>query len=949
MSRDDPNSSDANASADPSKDGLRSVGHPRPMEDGDGADADREELIVPDNQKEDTFEASRDEGTGRGARRRHHVFGLILALLAALAAAAIFAGRHFARRAMQENLPQLDGSQPVYGLAAPVTVERDTHGVPHIRASSMDDLVFAQGFVTAQDRLWQMDLLRRHAAGELAAILGRSMLEHDRLQRMLQIRASADRAIAELPDDQRHWMEVYARGVNASITAQRAHLPIEFRLLGYQPADWTPRDSILVELAMFQDLSTGFPEKLGREALAAHLSPDLIANLYPEGSWRDHYPGQPAPDVSAPQPEFNDIPLDESQSKLHLPARDTPSTNDLLALRQTLALFHAVCDGCVAGSNAWAVSGTRTASGKPLLSNDMHLSLSVPELWYEADLETARPAPLADFHAAGVTLPGTPFIIAGHNDHVAWGFTNLGADVQDLYIEHTRGTRNGAEYQSASGTWSPVRYQTEVIQVRGGANVTLDVPLTRHGDTDTPIVSSIFPTERRSLSLRWTIFDPANVSAPFFAVDSASDWTSLLTAFATWGGPAQNLIYADDQGHIGYHALGRIPIRGDVNNPSSLSPVPTDVAATDALTHEWVGTIPFDQLPQAFDPADGVLVTANARVTPDGYRFPITLNWMAPYRTERLYRALEPGPEWGSSTVPGQMFAPSHKLRPEDMLALQNDVTSELDRIIAQRLAYSIDHATGPLKNDAQMRQAADLLREWNGSVDANGAAPTIVDAARAAFWPMLLIPKLAPQAAGLLMQGADLSRVRSLPAEVERNANLWQLYRWGERDSVEEELLTHTPARWLPAGYPTWEDFLAAVVQRGLREAHAPRDLKTWRQGSAFPLDIEHPIFARIAPMARLLGIHLAGGTGPQSQSGDSSTVKQVGRAFGPSERFTADLSDPDRTTLNLVLGQSGDPASPWYMDQLQSWLHGTTYRLPFTPAATQPTITHTLTLTPR
>jgi penicillin amidase len=409
------------------------------------------------------------------------------------------------------------------------------------------------------------------------------------------------------------------------------------------------------------------------------------------------------------------------------------------------------------------------------------------------------------------------------------------------------------------------------------------------------------------------------------------------------------LIYADDQGHIGYHALGRIPIRGDVNNPSPLSPVPSDVAAPDALSHEWVGTIPFDQLPQAFDPADGVLVTANARVTAEGYRFPITLNWMAPYRTERLYRALEPGPEWGSSTVPGQMFAPSHKLTPDDMLALQNDVTSELDRIIAQRLAYSIDHATGPLKNDAQLHQAADLLRDWNGSVDANAAAPAIVDAARAAFWPMLLIPKLAPQAAGLLVQGADLSKVKSLPAEVERNANLWQLYRWGERDSVEEELITHTPARWLPAGYPTWEDFLAAVVQHGLREAHAPRDLSRWQQGNAFPLEIEHPIFSRIAPVARLLGIKLAGGTGPQSQSGDSSTVKQVGRAFGPSERFTADLSDPDRTTLNLVLGQSGDPASPWYMDQLQSWLRGTTYPLPFTPAATQSSITHTVTLTPR
>jgi len=949
MSRDDPNSSEANASSDPSKTDLRYEGYTRSGEDNSGADAEPEDLAAAGSEEEDLFEAGPGERSGRSAGRRLRIFGLILALLAAMFAAAVFGGRHYVNSQMRENLPQLDGTLTVYGLAAPVTVKRDAQGVPHIRASSMDDLVFAQGFVTAQDRLWQMDMLRRHAAGELAAILGRSMLAHDRLQRTLQIRAAADRAIAALPADQRHWLEVYARGVNASITEQRAHLPVEFRMLGYRPAAWTPRDSILVELAMFQDLTTGFPDKLGREALSAHLPPALMADLYPEGSWRDHYPGQAMPDVSAPQPEFDDIPLDESQSKLHRPSPMTTSVADLLALRQTLGLFHATCDGCVAGSNAWAVSGSRTASGKPLLSNDMHLSLSVPELWYEADLEAVNPAPLAAFHAAGVTLPGTPFVLAGHNEHVAWGFTNLGADVQDLYIEHTRGTRSGAEYQTASGAWSPVRYQTEVIRVRGGADAILDVPLTRHGDTDTPIITSNFPGERRSVSLRWTIYDPANVTTPFFAVDSASDWSSMLAAFADWGGPALNLIYADDQGHIGYHALGRIPIRGDVNNPSPLSPVPTDVAAPDALSHEWAGTIPFDQLPQALDPADGVLVTANARVTPDGYRFPITLDWMAPYRTERLYKALEPSPAWESSTVPGQMFAPGHKLTPEDMLALQNDVNSELDQVIAQRLAYSIDHTTGPLKNDPVLHQAADLLRDWKGNVDANAAAPAIVNAARGALWPMLLIPKLAPQAGALLVQGADLSKVRSLSADAAHNANLWQLYRWGESDSVEEELITNRPARWLPTGYATWEDFLAAVVQRGLREAHAPRDLSTWRQGSAFPLEIEHPLFSRIAPVARLLGIKLAGGTGAQSESGDSTTVKQVGRAFGPSERFTADLSDPDRTTLNLALGQSGDPASPWYMDQFQSWLHGKTYALPFTPAATQPSIAHTLTLTPR
>jgi len=775
-----------------------------------------------------------------------------------------------------------------------------------------------------------------------------------------------------LPADQKHWLDVYARGVNASIAAQRAHLPLEFRLLGYQPAPWTPRDSLLVELAMFQDLTTGFPEKLGREALAAHLSPDLMADLYPVGSWRDHPPGQPIPDLTAPQPEIEDVPLDESQSKVRRPAEPgarqgevgadpeargsarTTSPADLLALRQTLAVFRGACDGCFSGSNAWAVTGSRTASGKPLLANDMHVSLSVPGLWYEADLDAASPAPLADFHAAGVTLPGTPFVIAGHNQHVAWGFTNLGADVQDLYIEHTRGTPTGAEYQTADGAWLPVLYRAEVIHVRGGANVQLDVPLTRHGDTDTPIVSSIFPGDRRTLSLRWTIYDPANVTAPFFAVDSASDWTSMLGAFAEWGGPPQNLVYADDQGHIGYHAVGRIPVRGDINNPSPLSPVPSDATAGDAAAHEWAGYIPFEQLPQAFDPADGVLATANARVTPDGYRFPITLNWAAPYRTERIYKVLEASPARASGAgpgvpegSPGGTQAPSRPLTPADMLSLENDVYSELDQVIAQRLAYSIDHTTGPLKNDKTLRQAADLLRKWNGSVDANAAAPAIVNAARGVFWAMLLIPKLAPQIASQLAQGADLSKDKKEPTDIALDSNLWQAYTWGERDSVEEQMVMHTPARWLPPGYSTWDDFLAADVDRGLHNANAPRDLSTWQQGMAFPLDIEHPILSRSARLARLIGVPT--GTGPRAQSGDLTTVKQVGQAFGPSERFTADLSDPDRTTLNIVLGQSGSPASPWYMDQFADWLRGSTYPLPFTRAAAEATTTHTLTLRPQ
>jgi penicillin amidase len=876
------------------------------------------------------------------ARRRRIFFRTLIsltALVAIVAAAAFLYGRHWVNQSMRNSLPQLDGTVAILGLSAPVTVERDNQGVPHLRAASMDDLVLAQGYITAQDRLWQMETLRRHAAGTLAEILGPSLIAHDRAQRTMQIRAAADRAIAVLPPDQLHWLTLYARGVNASIEAQRAHLPLEFRLLRYQPDLWTPRDTILVALAMFQDLTNSFPDELDREALTARLPLNLVADLYPVGSWRDHPPAQPTVDLTAPQKDIPDVPLDESQSSLVAPIKpgapssartlrlrwasregatapahlqsSTASIEDLLTLQQTLR--NPICEGCKAGSNNWVVSGAHTASGKPLLSNDMHLNHGVPGTWYEADLEA--PTPTGEFHVSGVSLPGSPFIIVGHNAHIAWGFTNLGATVQDLEIEHLRGTGATAEYETPAGAWQPVLHQQEIIHVKGAKDVVLDILATQHGNLTTPIISGIFPSEKRALSLNWTIYDPANLTAPFFAINSATGWPDLHAAFANWGGPSQNLVFADDQGHIGYHAVGKVPIRGSLSQPTPISPLPTDALDT---TQQWAGYIPFDQLPQAFDPPGGILATANSRVTPDNYLYPITLDWSAPYRNERIWKVL----------------SSKDHLTPADMLALQTDVYSAVDHVIAQRLAYAIDHATTPaFTGDKRLHQAADLLRDWNGNVDADAAAPAIVDAARTALWPLLIDPQLKPEP-----QPTSKS-IRPFDPS--------QLYIWGEKAYAEEWLIMHTPARWLPAKYHTWDDLLAAAVAEGLRNAHAPFNLAKWRYGDANPIDIEHPIFSQ-SPLLELL-IGRPTGTGVHPQSGDHTTVKQVGRSFGPSERFTADLANLDHSTLNIVLGQSGDPASPWFMSQWPVWYHGTTLAMPFTNPAVDATTTHTLTLTPK
>jgi penicillin G amidase len=853
--------------------------------------------------------------TANETRRRllfRRILFILIAFLLLLAVTGFLSARYWLRQSLVTSLPQLDGSIAIPALSAPVTIQRDAHGVPHIRAASLDDLLVAQGFVTAQDRLWQMDALRRHASGTLAEILGPALLPHDRLQRTLQLRATADRAIATLPPDQLHALERYAAGVNASIALQQAHLPLEFRLLRYQPAAWTPRDSLLIGLVMFQDLTNTFPTQLNREALTARLPQHLVSDLYPVVTWRDHSPAQPTIDLTAPQQSIPNVPLDESQTRLEKPHPLTTSPTDLLALRETLR--NPICDNCFAGSNDWAVSGVHTADHQPLVSNDMHLAHNVPGIWYEADLETTG------LHVTGVSLPGVPFIVVGHNEHVAWGFTNLGAEVEAVYIEHTRGN----EYESPDGTWRPILHQQEIIHVKGNKNVTFDLTATQHGTAITPILSTILPTEKRTLSLRWTIYDPGTVTSPFYAINTASDATSLVQAFSSFGGPAQNLVYADDQGHIGYHAVGAIPIRGSLANPSPIDPVPSDALDT---TQQWAGTIPYDKLPQTTNPANGILATANSRVTPDDYPYPITLNWAAPYRNQRIWKLLAE-----------RSVATRDHLTPADMLAIQTDIYSDVDHVLAQRLAYAIDHATRPEllrdKSEAKrLHQAADLLREWNGNLDANAAAPAIVVATRATLWPLLIDPQVTPD------PQKQPGKHEPFPAAA--------LYSWGNKAYAEEWLVMHTPTRWLPKNYATWDDLLATAVADSLRLAHAPTDLTSWHYGDFRPINIEHPIYGQSALLQRLIG--LPTGTGIQPQSGDDTTIKQVGRAFGPSERFTADLANLDASTLNLVLGQSANPASPWFMDQWPAWYHGTTFPLPFTNAAVDAATTHTLTLNPR
>jgi penicillin amidase len=657
--------------------------------------------------------------------------------------------------------------------------------------------------------------------------------------------------------------------VNAYIDSHQQNLPAEFRLLDYKPRPWQPEDCWLVALNMVSRLDTLYPWKLSRASVESKLPPNLAAELYPTTTWRDHPPTQVVPDLTAPHQEMPPSAEDDEQQS---------SLEDLLRLRGILQLGSDPCASCKPGSNEWAVSGARTASGRAMLSNDMHLEHSIPDIWYEAELQAGS------YHVAGVTVPGIPFIVEGHNEHVAWGFTTLNGDVQDVYVEKTN---DQGEYWGGA-TWQQPEHHQEHIHVRFGNDVLFDVETTAHG----PVITPLLPHETRMLSLKWVLYSPELHGLPLQAMNAASNWTEFRQALSQWWGPTQNVAYADDEGHIGYQAVGLIPVR--VAGPSGVPIVETGTPADSE--HEWQGFVDFNQLPTATDPDSGILATANSRITADGYPYPLALNWASPYRNERIWK-------WLST---------HNKLTPADMMTLQMDTYSDVDKVLAQRFAYAIDHTPN---TEARLRQAADLLRSWDGVVTTGSAAAEIVDAAKQALWPLVLQPRL----------GDD-----------------WKLYEWQNKDFVQEEMVDHSPAEWLPKQYANWDALLVAAVKQGMVDQHAPISLSEWSFGREHSINVKHPLYGML-PFFRGWT-----STGPTELAGDETTVNHVRGLLGASQRLTVDWSNPTGATENIVIGESGDPLSAYYIDQWPYWLHGKTFALPFGDPAVSAATSHTLKLTP-
>src|SRR6266478_1657554 len=809
---------------------------------------------------------------------------------------ALIAGVWWLYSIARSPLPQLDGSIAVPGISFKVRVVRDERGVPTIEAATLEDLFFAQGYVTAQDRLWQMDMMRRAAAGELSEVIGEDTVKMDREQRILGLRIAAEAAEKNISARDRAYFDAYARGVNAFLESHRDRLSLEFRLLKYTPRPWTVTDSLLVGARMVQDLNHySYERALTREKVLAKLGPQLTTDLYVNSSWRDRTPGdvrridqEPAANSGDEDDEDDEevdpeggnsrlisglprvVILSEAKDLLPPPtakkqvlrfAQDDNNISSARASRFSSALFYALSsnftleesDTFRPGSNNWVVSGAHTVSGKPLLSNDMHLDHQMPNLWFEAHLKMssgtsaiASATKTGNFDVAGVTLPGIPFVIVGHNQRIGWGFTNVGPTVEDDYIEEFNAQ---GQYRTPAG-WADAQHRQETIHVKGKPDVLQDVVTTRHG----PIITELIPGETRQIALRWTLQDGEGLM--FFDVNSAENWNQFRKAFSAFGAPGQNVMYGDVDGHIGYQATGRVPIRaaGDGSLP---------VIGSDD-THEWKGWIPFDEMPHVYDPPGGILATANGRITADGYKYSISTNWGAPWRTDRIYRVLESG----------------KKFAPADMLALQMDVSSMYDRFCSDKFVYAIDHAASA---SDRAKRAAEILRDWDGRMSADSAAPTIETKAR------------------------------------------------------------QEPARLLPPGYSDYGGLLTAAVENAVKQAGVPPDLIQWKWGQNFQIEIDHLVLSRLPGIGRFTG------PGLHPLSGSGQTVKQVGRGFGPSERLTWNFANFDESTLNVVTGESGIFLSPYYMDQWAAWYGGSTFAFPFSTAAVEKHRAHEMTLEPR
>ncbi|TDD47164.1 penicillin acylase family protein [Nonomuraea terrae] len=818
------------------------------------------------------------------------VLTVLLALAVVLAGVVVYT--------VQRSFPQVDGAVRLPGLAQNVEIYRDKSGIPHIYADTAADLFMAQGYVHAQDRFFEMDFRRHTTAGRLSELFGAATLDNDKALRTMGWRRVAEQELPLLDQSTRDYLDAYAKGVNAWLDAHpnASSRSLEYSVLkiqngGGRPEKWTPVDSLAWLKAMAWDLRSNMEDEIDRALALTKLPRERVDQLYPGYPYDRHLPI-----VNQGTIERNRF---DQQVEPRLRAGDAlaRAAGTLDAVPSTMGT--ADRDGL--GSNSWVVSGEYTASGKPLLANDPHLAAQMPSVWYQAGLHCRKLSAECPYDVTGFTFSGVPGVIIGHTDKIAWGFTNLGPDVSDLFLEQVDG-----DTYLYKGQRLPLETRREQIKVAGGSPVTITVKSTRHGPLIDDVIGGARPSgEANAVALQWTALTPGRTADSIFLLNRAADWEEFRAAAALFEVPAQNLVYADTSGTIGYQAPGRIPVR---ESGDGTLPAPGWTGE-----YDWKpAPIPYDQLPSVRNPADGFIVTANnAVIDPNRYRPLLTKDWAYGYRSERIRslitEAIQQGP-----------------IDAAVMSRIQQDTHNGFaDTLIPALLRVDL---AGPGV------AARELLKTWDRRQDLGSAAAAFFNA----VWRQVL--------------------VRTFNDDLPESARPTGGDRWYE---VVRRLLD-------APGDPFWDNVTTRNLKETrddiLRQAMASayqeladrlgEDVKAWRWGDLHQLELVNGSLGTsgIAPVEALFN------RGPLRVPGGKDAVNatgwnvQTGYAITtvPSMRMIVDLSDLDKSQWINLTGASGHAFHDNYWDQAEAWARGDLLPMRSTPQAVRKAAVHTLRLTP-
>jgi len=694
--------------------------------------------------------------------------------------------------------------------------------------------VFGLGFVHAQDRLFQMQLQRRYGAGRLAEIFGTEALATDRQMRVLGLYRAAEAEIPFLSAKVRRGLEAYAAGVNAFLASRHGALPPEFLLLRFAPEPWQPADSLVWGKLMAVRLGGNYRGELLRAGLARTVPAADLASLYPE------YPKDAPTTLSDMRPIYRRLALD--------------------------LLYEALPPivGPIYASNNWVVDGRHSASGKPLLANDPHLEFGAPGFWYLARLKTPQ------HEIAGGTAAGSPFVLAGHNERIAWGLTTTTADVEDLFIEKVDPADPG-RYLTPRGA-TPFVSRRETIIVRGAPPVDLAIRTTRHG----PVLSDVLPPGSADpgfvLALAATFTIPGDRSAEaLWELNRAADWPSFRAALHNFVGPMQNIVYADIDGTIGFIAPGLLPIR---RNGEGWLPAPGWTGE-----YDWVGFVPFEALPSATNPPSGHFVSANNKIVPAGYRYFVSRDWDLPNRAERIEALLV--------ATPVQT--------PASSAAIEADTLS----LMAQRLVPLMTRVSAP---DEASIEAIGRLQRWDFYMDRDKVEPLLFTAWLREFSREILFDRLGDAAAGY----------------------------WDLKPQVIEDVLTEHGG-WCDdpkkPGQRNCAERLAASLRAALaqlRQAYGA-DIMQWQWGRAHAAEFANPVFSRISVLRDWLGVSIPTSGGYDTLNRGPSTIRDdaqpFAQRFGAGLRIITDLAAPNEAKMMITPGQSGNPFSRHFADLPRRW----------------------------